>query len=213
MAPWGKIRHAPRPIRPKRRPRGSSGPMAAELTRGLPGRVDEAGQRPAQRAGDRTDPGHSGMVGGAGPTLRRAKARAGVWPPGKLVVCSRSHRTAAPPPLTDRHPRTAVSTAGSSSNSALSVPSERSSLSRRRKSRRPHACPPSPGDPARRSHRLSSTRSWPAGSSFRRRPGSSPRMPSAARSTGSAPTSSPTTRSRASPARSAQSTGTTSHCS
>ena len=28
MAPWGKSRHAPRPIRPKRRPQGSSGPIA-----------------------------------------------------------------------------------------------------------------------------------------------------------------------------------------
>ena len=37
----------------------------AELTRGLPGRVHQAGQRPSERAGDRTDPGHSGMVGGA----------------------------------------------------------------------------------------------------------------------------------------------------
>ena len=69
----------------------------AEFSCRLPRRMDEARQRPPQRAGNRADPGHVGMVGGAGQTLRpRSAARASGGRPDKLALCSPFHRTAAP---------------------------------------------------------------------------------------------------------------------
>ena len=109
----GEQQAGPGPIRPKRRPRGSSGPIAPEIGGTLPGRVHEPGQRPPQRS-----------RGGSGPSSRRngrwcrTGGRHGRPPVAQRGprgyssrLCSPSHRTAAPTPRRSR--RTAVpSTAG-----------------------------------------------------------------------------------------------------
>ena len=98
-------------------------PDRPQLGGTLPGRVDEPGQRPAQRSGEGAGPTHSGMVGGGGrrPVTGPEGVQQGVSSRMRLV--QPLPRTAAPTPRRRRYLRNAADwTGGSSCSSPRSAP-------------------------------------------------------------------------------------------
>ena len=140
-----------------------------EVGGALPGRVHQARQRSSQRCRQGTGPAHARMVGGAAdppsPGRRARDPRRAVH----SVLCSPSHRTAAPDPCRLR--RSARSTAASSSSSPRSAPRGwPAPLASPPAPRTRSGCRPGRGATPPRTPRWS-TRSCPAASPCRPPPG------------------------------------------